>query len=107
MQATERPHLDWLQDFYRSLCNGDWEHGYGFSIENIDNPGWHFRFETTDTFLDGRPFAPVAHDRSHEDWVNCRLDGSRWEGFGGPLNLVELLAYFREWAEAELKAQGL
>jgi hypothetical protein len=105
----DRPqsNLEWLQDFYASLCNGDWEHSYGFNIENIDNPGWSFKFELTDTFLDGRPYYQSAVHRSETDWVICKLDGHCWVGYGGALNLDDLIGQFREWAESELQRQGL
>jgi hypothetical protein len=32
--------LEWLQGWYRSQCNGDWEHCYELVIETLDNPGW-------------------------------------------------------------------
>lgn len=37
--------LKGLQDWYCSQCNGDWEHGYGVSIETLDNPGWSLKIE--------------------------------------------------------------
>ena len=30
--------LTWLQAWYMSNCNGDWEHGYGVSVRTLDNP---------------------------------------------------------------------
>ena len=42
--------LIWLQDFYTSLCNGDWEHSYGFKLDTMDNPGWHWEFNLRDTY---------------------------------------------------------
>ncbi len=32
--------LAWLQDWYRSRCDGTWEHSYGVKIDTLDNPGW-------------------------------------------------------------------
>ena len=29
-----------LQKWYRSQCNGEWEHAEGISIGTLDNPGW-------------------------------------------------------------------
>lgn len=31
--------LERLADWYLRHCDGDWEHGFGFKIETIDNPG--------------------------------------------------------------------
>lgn len=32
--------IDRLEDWYQSNCDGDWEHGFGVTIESLDNPGW-------------------------------------------------------------------
>src|SRR5260221_4160816 len=29
-----------LENWYRSQCNGEWEHGEGITIGTLDNPGW-------------------------------------------------------------------
>ncbi|MDO7908781.1 Imm53 family immunity protein [Paenibacillus sp. JX-17] len=33
--------LKWLQEWYASQCDGDWEHSNGIKITSIDNPGWY------------------------------------------------------------------
>ena len=38
-------------------------------------------------------------DRSERDWIVCRLREGRFEGFGGPRNLEEILEVFLQWAE--------
>jgi len=29
-----------LETWFASMCNGDWEHTYGITLETVDNPGW-------------------------------------------------------------------
>jgi hypothetical protein len=99
--------MDWLQRFYASMCNDEWEHSGGFFIGNIDNPGWSFSFELTDTFLEGQSYEPKMLHRSDADWVITKLEGNRWIGYGGALNLDELIGYFRQWSERELQRQGV
>ncbi|MEO0613722.1 MAG: Imm53 family immunity protein, partial [Pseudomonadota bacterium] len=48
-----------LQDFYMSMCDGDWHHQHGIDISNIDNPGWELRVCLTDTYLQGEKFELV------------------------------------------------
>ena len=55
--------LTWLQAWYMSNCNGDWEHGYGVSVKTLDNPGWMVRLELTGTPLNGRPFDRIQFER--------------------------------------------
>ena len=93
--------LDWLQRFYLSLCNDDWEHQYGCDIGNVDNPGWTFKFDLTDTVyeqIDG-PNVPVGMGTADGDrnWLILRKVGPVIDGACGPLRLDELIGHFRAW----------
>lgn len=90
-----------LQNWYLSVCNGDWEHTYGLFIDNIDNPGWALRVQLTDTYLSEVPFSKVSIQREAEDdWLVCSREGDEFKGYCGPLNLNELIETFLDWAEA-------
>ena len=95
--------FEWLQRFYLSLCNGDWEHSYGCTIENVDNPGWSFNFELRDTVyedLEG-PGVSLAADQTEDgpDWLFLKKVGPTIQGSCGPLKLDELIGEFRTWIE--------
>ncbi|MGN0920934.1 MAG: immunity 53 family protein [Cellvibrio sp.] len=90
-----------LQQWYLSMCNGDWEHTYGVSITNIDNPGWALTVELADTYLYGVEFQTVEIQREEDDdWVFCRVKDGEFDACGGPQNLNEMLAIFLNWAES-------
>lgn len=88
-----------LQKWYHSQCDGDWEHGNGVKIETLDNPGWMVVIELTDTELENKPFTEVRQNMEHEtDWINCRVRDHKFEGYGGPFKLKEILETFLIWA---------
>ena len=91
--------LDRLQRWYLSQCNGDWEHTYGVTIENIDNPGWTLTVQLADTSLQDIPFETRIVNRSDLDWVHCTVSEMRFRGSGGAQNLNEILGVFLDWAE--------
>ena len=91
--------LAWLQAWYMSNCNGEWEHGYGVSIETLDNPGWSVRLELTGTPLHGRTFDRFEYERDEHDWLRMWLEDDALRFACGPLNLSEGLFRFREWAQ--------
>jgi Immunity protein 53 len=94
-----------LQEWYLSMCNGDWEHTYGVSITNIDNPGWALKVELTDTYLYDVEFQFVDVQRENDDdWFFCRVKDGEFNGRGGPKNLNELLTTFLNWAESNRDA---
>lgn len=55
--------LTWLQGWYTSMCDGDWEHGNGVTIETIDNPGWRLRVQVSDTGLETKSFDRIRVER--------------------------------------------
>ena len=87
-----------LQRWYAAQCDDNWEHQYGVKIDTLDNPGWSLEVDLTGTNLMNREFVEVDLERSELDWVRCRLQGAKFEGFGGPENLCEILGTFLSWA---------
>jgi len=94
--------LEWLQSFYSSLCDGDWEHSYGFKIDNIDNPGWSVEFDLSNTALSDSVFTEVTIERTDIDWVRCEVKDQKFIGYCGASNLVEMFSIFRKWVGATL-----
>lgn len=91
--------LTWLQAWYATRCDGDWEHGYGVRIETLDNPGWHVRVDVAGTALERAALEPWEVHRGEHDWVVVRRNGEAFDAACGPLNLGEALHAFRLWAE--------
>lgn len=106
--------LTWLQKWYSEHCDGEWEHGFGITVETIDNPGWSVKICVEDTELASAPFEPVKTEVSETDWIQCRVaerekrlfphsspNYRRFEGFGGALNLSDIIRIFRTWVETK------
>lgn len=94
--------VEWLQNYYQRHCDGDWEHSYGFQIENVDNPGWLINFDLADTKMSKIEFEGIHDLRTDTDWIICRKDGDVFFGSGGVFNLKEILRIFRQWVESNI-----
>lgn len=92
-----RDTVTWLQDWYRSRCDGEWEHSRGIRIETLDNPGWSVEADVG--MLSGQSPIPVVQERSDDDWLRCEIREGRFHGYGGPGNLKEVLEILRGWLE--------
>jgi hypothetical protein len=63
------------------LSNGEWEHGRGITLENLDNPGWALRICIDGTPYEGLDFPMRKIERSEADWINLQVsqeDGDRY-----------------------------
>ena len=88
----------WLQEWYKSNCNGDWEHSYGIRIDTLDNPGWRVEIELDGTDLDDKTFDGVEINHSDADWILCRVEDNVFNGSGDPNKLTKILEVFKAWA---------
>ncbi len=95
--------LDQIQRWYKTHCDGDWEHQFGVQIGTLDNPGWYLDIDLEGTDLANRHFDSVSIDRTESDWLRCTTEGSVFKGRGGPANLRELLGLFLVWAASDLE----
>lgn len=91
--------LKWLEKWYESNCDGDWEHAFGVKIETLDNPGWHLQLDVAETMYEDVIFNDVIVERADSDWVHCRKKEGCIECAGGPGNLGEILEIIKAWME--------
>ena len=92
--------LSWLQEFFASRCDGNWEHQKGIKIETLDNPGWSVKVELTDTILENLAFSEIHDEQDADHWIVCRVRNNVFEGAGGALDLKTIIDVFRSWYES-------
>lgn len=90
----------WLETWYAGQCDGDWEHAYGIRIDTIDNPGWRVAIDLSGTDLEDRPFDGSSEGSGPTNWIRCRVEDNVFKGYGGPVNLLDILSRFRAWAQS-------
>ena len=100
--------LETLSDWYKSNCDGNWEHRYGIRIETLDNPGWSIHIDLSGTDLEDHEITECEEHRSENDWIviQFKADSQKREyrSCGGPKNLEEMIQRFIEWANRAKKA---
>ncbi|WP_194844933.1 immunity 53 family protein [Candidatus Rhabdochlamydia porcellionis] len=97
-ESIEEDDFLWLQQWYQSYCNGDWEHTYGVCLKNTANPGWSLTINVEDTDLEYANFQQIKIDQSEQDWIFCEVKDMQFEARCGAKNLPEVLKVFRHWA---------
>lgn len=99
MTPNDHNPLAWLTEWYRSHCNGDWEHQNGIRIGTLDNPGWSLSVDLGETEHSGRTMPPKLMERSDSDWVFVEVKDDEFRARGGSSNLSELIDVFAQFVK--------
>jgi hypothetical protein len=97
--TMSQPILAWIERWYQSQCNGDWEHCFGVHINTLDNPGWDVSIGVSETALEGLEIAYTLDERSESDWFGISVKKNQYGASGDPSKLTFLLERFRELVE--------
>ncbi|MDP2923713.1 MAG: immunity 53 family protein [Candidatus Omnitrophota bacterium] len=90
-----------IQDWYKSNCNGDWEHSYGIEIETLDNPGWSVEIDLNDTKCADKNFSKINIKNGDDDWIICKVSKNKFIGHGDPDKLETILKTFLNFCNRE------
>ena len=91
--------LEWLEDWYSSHCDGDWEHQYGVEIATIDNPGWSVTIDLVYTDWQDSEIEYQVFETSGNDWYGYRVENGKFIGSGDPKKLTVIINAFRQIVE--------
>lgn len=92
--------LNWIENWYRKNCDGEWEHTYGIKIDTLDNPGWEVSIDLLDTPLEGKYFEKRQYYINDNNWIHCIVKDGVFQGCGDSYKLEEILRIFKEWVES-------
>jgi hypothetical protein len=95
--------LVWLQKWFLSECDGEWEQEYGLHIETIDNPGWLLEIDLKYTTFENIQVETRQIDNSENDWYFYGIKNSVYKASGDPNKLEFLLLKFKEIVETNSK----
>ena len=92
--------LQRLSEWYSGRCDGDWEHGHGFRISTLDNPGVAIEIDLRGTPLVTVPFPERKyHYESSTEWMVCSRTDAHFVGRGAPGRLEDIVLVFLDWAD--------
>jgi hypothetical protein len=81
--------FEFLEDWYRSHCDGDREHGWGIELKTLDNPGWWLKVTLEGTELENRTIIRTRRETSPSAWIDYGCDGKTFQLACGPKSLLE------------------
>ena len=91
--------LDWIQDWFKSNCDGDWEKGEGIQITTLDNPGWEVEIDISNTSVANLNLRPIHNQKGAQDWYGVKIENQKFIAAGDAGKLEFLLGLFKEMIE--------
>lgn len=91
--------LNWLSNWYKIECNGDWEHSYGLII-NFNSEKVNIEIDIEDTrFTQEETMFEINSVNSVNDWINIKIDKQKYLDNGDRSKFVEIIEKFIELHE--------
>lgn len=88
--------IKWIEEWFLSQCNDDWEHGHGIEIRTLDNPGWTVKIGLSGTPFENLSIENTLVENSEDDWFAIEVKNKFYKGYGDPNKLQFLLMKFKE-----------
>ncbi|WP_426491658.1 immunity 53 family protein [Hymenobacter sp. 102] len=93
--------LAWLQQWYKSQCDGEWEFRQGIKILSVSNPGWSVEIDVSDTVLEDVSIEPRGHNKTPDDWYGFVLEDGLFVGSGDSSKLEFIILAFKGLLEGK------
>ena len=87
--------INWIENWYNSQCNGDWEHDYGIKIATVDNPGWSIEIDFNNTILKHSDIPWELYQKSENNWIGFKIENNKFYSSGDPKKLNKILEIFK------------
>ena len=91
--------LDWIQEWFKDNCDGNWEHGEVIQITTIDNPGWEVEIDISNTSIATMNLEWILNEKSKDDWHGVKIMNQKFIAAGDAGKLKFLLGLFKEMIE--------
>jgi hypothetical protein len=90
--------IKWIQQWYISQCDGDWEYEFGVKIQTLDNPGWNIKIDIVNLEFN-KNIAWKIIENSNNDWFGYKIHDNYFEASGDYHKLEFILQLFKDFIE--------
>ena len=91
--------INWLSNWYKIECNGDWEHSFGFTI-HIKSDIVFVEIDLEDTRFDNElTMGEINYINSGNNWMKLKIENQKFKGEGDRSKLIKILKKFIELHE--------
>tara|TARA_R110000744_G_scaffold49375_1_gene107270 strand:+ start:203 stop:499 length:297 start_codon:yes stop_codon:yes gene_type:complete len=91
--------LDWIQDWFKDNCDGNWEHGDAIQINTLDKPGWEVEIDISNTSIASMNLDWILNENDKDDWYGVKIANQKFIAAGDAGKLKFLLGLFKDMIE--------
>jgi hypothetical protein len=91
--------LDWIQNWFKTNCDGEWEHREVIQITTLDNPGWEIEIDISKTSIANMDLKWILNENGRQDWHGVKIENQKFTAAGDSGKLIFILGLFREMIE--------
>jgi hypothetical protein len=91
--------IDWIQDWFKDNCDGEWERGQGIQITTLEDPGWEVEIDISTTSIANLELDWILNEVSANDWYGVKIENQKFSASGDAGKLEFLLNLFKEMIE--------
>tara|TARA_R110000782_G_scaffold162914_6_gene254696 strand:- start:507 stop:803 length:297 start_codon:yes stop_codon:yes gene_type:complete len=91
--------LDWIQDWFKDNCDGNWEHGDAIQINTLDKPGWEVEIDISNTSIASMNLDWILNENDKDDWYGVKISNQKFIAAGDAGKLNFLLGLFKDMIE--------
>jgi hypothetical protein len=88
--------LDWIQHWFKTNCDGEWEKNEIIQITTLDNPGWEVEIDISKTSIANLEVKWILNENSKHDWYGVKIENQRFIAAGDAAKLTFLLDLFKQ-----------
>lgn len=91
--------LDWIQNWFKANCDGNWEGGDGIQITTLENPGWEIEIDISNTSIANITIEWILNENGKQDWYGVKIENQKFIASGDADKLTFLLELFKKMIE--------
>ncbi|EDP72128.1 hypothetical protein FBALC1_13542 [Flavobacteriales bacterium ALC-1] len=88
--------LDWIQDWFKANCDGDWEKDEVIQITTLAAPGWEVEIDISRTSIANLEIKWILNEINRHDWYGVKVKNQKFFAAGDANKLTFLLDLFKQ-----------
>ena len=88
--------LNWIQNWFKDNCDGDWEQGEVIQITTLSNPGWEVEIDISKTSIANLNLKWILNENGKQDWYGVKIENQKFLAAGDAGKLPFLLDLFKQ-----------